>query len=144
MTSCSSRLSTVPARNSSRSLRLGAAVLGIEDQWLLAALSYPLFQEGHNQKTPCDVWFLADVTPGYELVSLDIDQQVKVQPYPLNGGRQIGDISAPYLIRSCGPQAWYSSRLLWWRCSTTTIGLPVCMDHPVSAALLADVQATVR
>jgi hypothetical protein len=42
--SSSSRLSSVAERNSSRSLRLGIAVIGVEDQRLLAALADPLAQ----------------------------------------------------------------------------------------------------
>ena len=42
--SSSSRLSSVAERNYARSLRLGIAVIGVEDQRLLAALADPLAQ----------------------------------------------------------------------------------------------------
>jgi hypothetical protein len=44
--SSSSRLSRVAARNSSRSLRLGIAIVGMEDQRLGSALANPLPHAG--------------------------------------------------------------------------------------------------
>jgi hypothetical protein len=52
--SFSSRLSISAARNSSRSLRLGVAVVGVQDQWLAAAFADPLPQAGSAHQIRCN------------------------------------------------------------------------------------------
>ena len=56
---------------------------------------------------------------------------------------QIGDVSAPHLIRTCGPQAWNRSGLLWWPGPATAMGLAMGVEHPVEAALLADIKPAI-
>ena len=59
--SSSSLDSSVAARNSSRSLRLGIAVVGMQDQWLLVALT--------AAKAPGAVIALLEAGPLYQLGS---------------------------------------------------------------------------
>jgi hypothetical protein len=97
--SSSNRSFSVAARNSARSFRLGVAVIGMQDQWLLTALADALADAGPAHQIGCDgrVFLLGDI-PGHHLAALDVDHQVEVQPHPSHGGGQFGDVPAPHLI----------------------------------------------
>ena len=53
-----SLLPNAAARNSSRSLCLGAPAVGIEDQWLSIPFADPFSQAGPAYQMDCDDWFL--------------------------------------------------------------------------------------
>ena len=72
--SSSSRLFIVRARNSSRSLRLSVAVIGMQHQRLLPTLADSLSQAGPAHQIRCECWGIAlsDI-PRHHLATPDID-----------------------------------------------------------------------
>ena len=127
-------------RNSSRSLRLGVAVVGVEDQQLLPCFADALSEASPALQIRCDGWVLelGDI-PDHHLPAPDIDHQVEVQPDSANGGMQIRDVPTPHLIGSCSPKPWHAPGFLWWPCPTPTLELAVGMEHPVKVPLGTDV-----
>ena len=123
----------------------GVAVVGLQDQRLLAALADPLADAGPADQIGCNGWVLAfgDV-PGHHLAAPDVDHQIEVQPHSTNGGRQVGDIPAPHLVRLGSPQTRYRPWLLWWPCPTAPVGLAMGMQNPIKAALRTDVEPAIR
>ncbi len=77
----------------------GVAVVGMQDQRLLAPLADPLAAAGPAHQIRCDGSVLAfsDI-PGHHLAAPDVDHQVEVQPHPSHGGGQIGDVPARHLV----------------------------------------------
>ena len=145
--SSSNRLSSVAARNSSRILRLGNAVIGVQKQRLLTALAVggafcaavPLTQAGSALEIRCNGWIVSlSNVPGHHFAAPNVDHEVEIQPDSSNGGGQVGDVPTPHLIRTCCTQPRYWTRLLWWPCSTAPVDLSVGMKHPIKAALRTD------
>ena len=114
----------------------GVAVVGMENQGLLSAFADPLFQASPTHQIRCDHWILTllDI-PGHHLSAPDVDHQVEIQPDPTHSGGQIGDVPAPHLIRTCGPQPWNRSGLLREPGATTPVHLVIVAEDPVEAAL---------
>ncbi len=112
--SSSNRLSSVAARNSSRSLWIRVAVIRVEDQRLLPAFTDPLSQASPAHKFCCDggIFSLGDI-PGHHFAAPDIDHQVEVELDPAHGGGEIGDVPTPELVRSDSPEPWHGSWFLW-------------------------------
>ncbi len=77
----------------------GVAVVGMEDQRLLAALADPLADAGPADQIGCDGSVLAfgDI-PSDDLAAPDVDHQIEVQPNATHGGGQVGDVPAPHLV----------------------------------------------
>jgi hypothetical protein len=97
----SRRLSMVAALNSSRNLRLGVAVIGMEDQRLLASFTDPLTQAGPTLQIGCDGWILTlPNIPGHHFATPHVDHEVEVKPDSADPWKEIGDVPAPHLIRS--------------------------------------------
>ncbi len=136
-TSCYSRwLSSVPARNSSRSLRLGVAVVGVQNEWLLKVLADAHADSGPAHLIGCDGCVLAlGEIAGDDLAVPDIYHQVEVEPDPPNGGGQVSDVPTPDLTWTYCPEPWHRSGFLLWPCSNLSVVLAVGLQNPVEAAL---------
>ena len=114
----------------------GVAVIGVQDQRLLSALTDPLSQASPTDQIRCNGWMLTLIhIPGHNLSAPDVDHQIEVQPDPAHGGGQIRDDPAPELVRSCGSEPWHASWFLWCPCSTAPVHLSMGMEHAVKAAL---------
>ena len=97
----SSRDSSVAPRNSARSLRLGIAVVGVEDQGRLLALAtakatgavVALLEAGSLDKIRCDLGrFDLGHIPGHHFAAPDGDHQIEVEPHTTHRGRQEADV----------------------------------------------------
>jgi hypothetical protein len=112
------------------------AVIGMQDQRLLATFINPLSEASPAHQSRCDGWILTlpDI-PGHHLAAPHVDHQIEVEPHTSHSGRQVGDVPALHLIWPSCAQAWNRSGLLWWPGSSPPMGLPVCMEHPIEAAL---------
>ena len=77
----------------------GAAIVGVQDQPLPAALADPLPDASPADQIGRDLGLLplGDV-PGDDLAAPDVDHQIEVQPHPPHAGGQVGDVPAPELI----------------------------------------------
>ena len=85
----------------------GVAVIGVQDQRLLSPLTDPLPQASPTHQIRSNGWILTLIhIPGHHFAAPDVDYQVEVQPDPTHAGGQIGDVPAPHLVRTCGPQPW--------------------------------------
>ena len=114
----------------------GAAVVGVQDQTLLAALADPLLDAGAADQIGghLGIFPLGDV-PGDDLAAPDVDHQVEVQPYATHAGGQVGDVPAPQLIGTIRTPPRHRPRLLRRPGPSAALDLLVGVEHPVEAAL---------
>ncbi len=91
--------SQLPQSALERGFTHGVAVVGLQYQWLLSALSNPLADADTADQIRCDSWILpfGDV-PGHHLAAPDVDDQAEVQPHPSHGVGQVGDVPVPRLV----------------------------------------------
>lgn len=116
----------------------------MEDHLLPAPFADPLSQAGSAYQICCDGWiFTFGDIPGDDLAAPDVDHQIEVKPDAPDAGQQIGDVPTPHLIRPRCTQPRYWARIPWWPGLSPPMGLPVCVEHPVDAALGADKQPTI-
>jgi len=86
------------------------AVIGVQDQRLLSLLADPLSQAIPAHQIGCNGWvFPFGDIPSHHFAAPDIDHQVEVKPDPAHGGGQVGDVPAPHLIWTSGPEPWHRS-----------------------------------
>jgi hypothetical protein len=132
----SSRLCSVAAHNSSRSLRLGNAVVGVEDQLLLTAPTDSLAQARPAHPIGCNggVFSFSDI-PGHHLAAPDVDHQLEGQPDAAHDSGQIGDVPAAHLIWTSSPEPWHWARFLWWPGTPPPVNLAVGIENSIKAAL---------
>jgi len=118
----------------------GIAVVSMQDQRLAAPLADLLSQAGSVHQIHSNGWILAlGDTPGNDLAVPDADHHIEIQPYTSYRGRQVGDVPAPHLVWTRGPQSWNGSWFLWWPCSTLPVSLSVSVQHPVKTAFRSDI-----
>jgi hypothetical protein len=131
--------------SSRRLFQHGIPVVGMEDQGLRASATDALPQAGSADEISRDlgVFPFGDI-PGHDLAAPDIDHQIEVEPHPSHAGGQVGDVPAPDLIRPVSPQARNGTLLLRKACPPAEMGLTMGMEHPIEAALRADVEPSVR
>ena len=122
----------------------GIAVVGMEDQGLRASAIDALPQAGSADEISRDlgVFPFSDI-PGHHLAAPDVDHQIEVEPDAPDAGGQVGDVPAPDLIRPVSPQARNRTRLLRRAGSPAAVRLPMGMEHPIEAALRANVEAPI-
>ena len=116
----------------------------MEDQRLRPAFADPLPQAGSADEISRDLFvFPLSHFPRHDFAAPDIDHQIEVEPDATNAGGQVGDVPAPDLIGLVGPQAWNGTRLLRRARPPAAVGLPMGMEHPIEAALRADIEALI-
>ncbi len=117
----------------------------MEDQRLGASATDPLHQTGAADQVSGD---LGDRSlshfPGHDFAAPDIDCQVEEEPDAPHAGGQVGEDPDPDLIGPGSPQARNRTRFLWRSCSSSTMRLPMGVEHAVEAALRTDVEAPIR
>ena len=122
----------------------GVAVVGMEDQRLGPALADPLSQAGPADQIRGDLGvFPIRHVPGHHLAAPDVDHQIEVQPDATDASGQVGDVPAPELIGPSGLQARHGAGFLGRPGTATAMDLAMGMEHPVEAALRADVDAAI-
>jgi len=140
MPSSTSRLSSMATLDRfAEAFGYGVAVVGTEGQRLAPTLADPLPQTDPAEEISGDLCILPlGHIPGHHFAAPDVDNQVKVSPHATDAGGQVGDVPTPHLIGASGLESWHGAGFMGRPCPTTTVSLPVGMDHPIKAALRAD------